>query len=229
MIKSMKSIVLLSGGLDSALVLAMAKAEGRDSIALSFDYGQRHRAELRAAEQIASALGAIDHVIASIDPRLLSGSSLTGRGAPPKNRTPDEIGRCVPSTFVFGRNLLFLSAAVALAGARRADEILIGVNEVDCSGYPDCRPEFIHSFARTTRLALGDAVSVCVRAPLVGMKKHEIVREALRIGVDPALALSCYDPSDEGAACGECDACVLRLGAFATIGEKDPARYRSRA
>lgn len=226
------SVVLLSGGLDSATTLAIARADGFDPYALSFRYGQRHAAELAAARRVAAQLGAASHVVLDIDLRVFGGSALTGDLAVPKNRAPDAIGEGIPPTYVPARNTIFLSFALAWAEVLGARHIHIGVNALDYSGYPDCRPEYIAAFERTANLGTRAGVEgrrLTIHAPLIRLTKGAIVRRALALGVDVSLTSSCYDPSDQGVACGRCDACLLRLKGFAEAGVSDPIAYRTEA
>jgi 7-cyano-7-deazaguanine synthase len=226
------AICLVSGGMDSAVALAEARAAGRECHALSFDYGQRHRVELEAAARVAASLGAIEHRLVRIDLSALGGSALTADIAVPKGRNPDEIGRGVPLTYVPARNTTFLSVALGWAETLGGREIWIGVNALDSSGYPDCRPEFLAAFEALARVATAAGAqrgeSFAIRAPLVAMSKAEIVRRGLELGVDFALTHTCYDPvSSEGSvlACGRCDACLLRLKGFREAGASDPLAY----
>lgn len=221
------AIVLLSGGLDSATVLAIAQAEGFEPLALSFRYGQRHVIELEAAENVAAAAGVCEHRIIEIDLRVFGGSALTDEIAVPKGRDP-LAGDEIPITYVPARNTIFLSYALALAEVRAARDIFIGVNAVDYSGYPDCRGEYIAAFEKMANLATRAGVSgrgVTIHTPLIDLAKHEIIRRGLELGVDYRLTRSCYDPDAEGRACGRCDSCTLRLAAFAELGIGDPAPY----
>jgi 7-cyano-7-deazaguanine synthase len=225
----MQTIVLLSGGLDSATVLAMCRAEGKVCHALSFRYGQRHAIELAAAARVAQMLGAASHNICSIDVQCLAGSALTGQGEVPKGRSEGEIGDGIPSTYVPARNTLFVAHALALAESMGAGEIALGINALDYSGYPDCRPEWVAAMQEVARLgtkagATGQPVKLV--APLVSMSKADIIRAGLALGVDYVITHSCYDPTPEGAACGSCDSCVLRRRGFEQAGVKDPTRYR---
>ena len=225
----MQTIVLLSGGLDSATVLAMCLARGRECHALSFDYGQRHKAELEAAARVARSLGSASHRICSIDVQCLAGSALTGRGEVPKGRSEASIGEGIPATYVPARNTLFIAHALGLAESIGAEEIALGINALDYSGYPDCRPEWLAAMQEVARL--GTKVGVFGQpmnliAPLVAMSKADIIRAGVALGVDYAITLSCYDPTDDGAACGACDACILRRRGFEQAGQKDPTRYR---
>lgn len=215
-------VVLLSGGMDSAVCLAMAARERRQIVALSFRYGQRHAVELDCAARLAARAGA-DHCVVELDPRPFRSSALLDSGPLPAGRSG-----AIPATYVPARNTVFLAHALAVAEARGADEIWIGVNAVDYSGYPDCRPEFVEAFAALARVATKDAVAgrpTRMRAPLLQMSKMQIVRAGARLGVDFAETSSCYDPRDGGAACGACDACRLRLAGFASAGCGDPRPY----
>jgi 7-cyano-7-deazaguanine synthase len=226
------AVVLLSGGLDSATVLAIARSEGFESIALSFRYGQRHDAEITAAQSIARRAGVLRHVVADIDLRVFGASALTSDLAVPKGRSASEMSHGIPITYVPARNTIFLSYALALAEVSNASDIFLGVNALDYSGYPDCRPEYIEAFERMANLATKAGVEgrrLTIHAPLMHLTKGEIIARGLELGVDYALTLSCYDPDASGAACGECDACQLRLKGFAEAGVRDPVRYREQA
>lgn len=220
-------MVLLSGGLDSATVLAIARSEGFACHALSFDYGQRHRAELHAAENLADALGAAEHRVLPIDLSAFGGSALTDDTiAVP---TEGVVAGVIPVTYVPARNTVFLSLALAWAEVLAARDIFIGVNAVDYSGYPDCRPEFIAAFTRLANLATRAGVegeSFTIHTPLVELAKSEIIRTGLALGVDYARTVSCYQPTSDGRACGVCDSCRLRRTGFADAGISDPTRYR---
>ena len=222
-----KAVLLLSGGLDSATTLAIAKADGFDVYALSFRYGQRHAAELNAAKAVAAQLGVKEHKIADIDLRLFGGSALTADIAVPKDRSDAQIGEGVPITYVPARNTIFLSFALAWAEVLKAYDIFIGVNALDYSGYPDCRPEFIEAFERTANLATAYGVEagqkIRIRTPIIHKSKAEIIREGIRLGLNYSVTLSCYDPSPEGKACGHCDSCQLRAKGFAENNRVDPA------
>lgn len=223
-----KAVVLLSGGLDSTTVLAIAQSEGYEAYALSFRYGQRHTQELDRAVTIAKRYNVADHKIASIDLGLFGGSALTDASiAVPKDRDTDD--RTIPVTYVPARNTIFLSYALGYAEVIGAYDIFIGVNAVDYSGYPDCRPDFIHSFEHTANLATAAGAEgrghFTVHTPLITLSKSEIIAKGIGLGVDYSLTLSCYDPSEEGKACGHCDACQLRLKGFADAGLSDPAEY----
>ena len=226
------AVVLLSGGLDSTTVLAIARSEGYRANALSFRYGQRHSVELEAAKRIATAADVARHVIADIDLRTFGGSALTSDIAVPKGRAADEMGDDIPVTYVPARNTVFLSFALAYAEVLDADDIFIGVNALDYSGYPDCRPEYIEAFAQMANLATRRGVEghrLTIHTPLIALTKAQIIERGIALGVDYGQTISCYDPTDDGAACGACDACVLRLNGFAANGRSDPARYQPEA
>jgi len=223
------AVCLVSGGLDSAVTLAEARAEDRRTIALSFDYGQRHRIELEAARRVAESLGASEHVIASLDLRVLGGSALTADIPVPRDRIGHE-DASIPITYVPARNLLFLSYATATAEAKSASEIWIGVNAIDYSGYPDCRTNFIQAFEKAATLGTKAGVEGTpfkVRTPLIDLSKADIVRRGTALGVDFSLTHSCYDPDPSGAACGHCDSCLLRKAGFEEAGMTDPALSRA--
>ncbi len=224
------AVLLLSGGLDSTTLLALATRDGYAVNAMSFRYGQRHQHELTAARAVAARYSVARHVIAEIDLRVFGGSALTADIAVPKDRDASQMASGVPVTYVPARNTIFLSYALAWAEVLGAREIFIGVNALDYSGYPDCRPEYIAAFERLANLATragveGDAVKI--RAPLIDLTKREIIDLGASLGVDYSLTTSCYDPGADGAACGHCDACQLRLKGFAESGRRDPARYAS--
>jgi 7-cyano-7-deazaguanine synthase len=225
----MKSaVVLLSGGIDSTTTLAIATAEGYEPCALSFDYGQRHHIETEAARRVAGSLGAKEHRIAKIDLRIFGGSALTGDVDVPKKRSETEIARGIPVTYVPARNTIFLSYALAWSEVISASDIFLGVNAIDYSGYPDCRPEFIEAFETLANLATKAGVEgrrFHIHTPLIKLSKAEIIRKAVKLGVDLSLTHSCYDPLPEGFACGECDSCLLRLKGFREAGMADPIRY----
>jgi 7-cyano-7-deazaguanine synthase len=227
-----KAVVLLSGGLDSATCLAIAKDRGFTPVAISFRYGQRHQVELLAASRIATAQGAARHVIADIDLRVFGGSALTADIAVPKDRGEAEMNAAIPITYVPARNTIFLSFALALAEVEGARDIFIGVNAVDYSGYPDCRPDYIAAFQAmanlATKAAVADGRSITIHTPLIAMTKAEIIRTGLGLGVDYSQTVTCYDPTDAGHACGRCDSCQLRLKGFAEAGLPDPAPYIGR-
>lgn len=224
-----RAVCLLSGGLDSSTCLAYAIREGFECYALSFDYGQRHRVELEAAARVAAALGARRHMIAALDTRLFQGSALTDPIGVPKGRTEDEIRRGIPMTYVPARNTVFLSLALAWAEPLEAADIFLGVNAIDYSGYPDCRPEYIAAFERMANLATKAAVVQGVRfrihTPLAHMTKAEIVRLGAGLGLDFSLTHSCYDPDAQGRPCGECDSCLLRKKGFREAGIPDKLAY----
>ncbi|AWW37550.1 7-cyano-7-deazaguanine synthase QueC [Streptomyces cadmiisoli] len=226
------AIVLLSGGLDSTTVLAIAKDQGFTPYALSFRYGQRHSIELEAAKRVAEVQGVARHVIADIDLRVFGGSALTADIEVPKHESLDDLeDGGVPITYVPARNTIFLSFALAFAETVGASDIFTGVTAVDYSGYPDCRPEYMDAFATMANLATRAGVEgtsrMTLHSPLIAMSKADIVREGLRLGVDYSLTSSCYDPDDQGQACGKCDTCLLRLKGFAEAGVTDPVRYQS--
>jgi len=225
-----KAVVLLSGGLDSATAAAEAKAAGFDIYALTILYGQRHLVEREAARQVADALGVARHVEQTIDLRAFGGSALTDEIAVPKDRSTDELTSGIPITYVPARNTVFLSLALAWAEALGAFDLYVGVNCVDYSGYPDCRPEFLRAFETMANLATRAGVEgtgrFIIHAPLLTLTKEQIIRRGLELGVDYGLTHSCYDPTPEGLACGHCDACAIRLAAFATLGRTDPVPYR---
>lgn len=228
------AVVLLSGGLDSATVLACARAEGFLPYALSFRYGQRHAVELAAAARVAAAQGVAEHAIIEIDLRRFGGSALTSDLEVPKGRDPAAIGAEIPITYVPARNTIFLSFALAWAEVLGAGDIFIGVNALDYSGYPDCRPEYLSTFERLANLATAAGVSgrqrYRIHAPLLYMTKAEIIRLGSSLGVDYGLTSSCYDPDPQGRPCGQCDACLLRAKGFAEAGLPDPllARFQDR-
>lgn len=224
-----KAVVLLSGGLDSSTVLAIAKREGFEPYALTFRYGQRHEAEIQASRRVAERMGVADHKVALIDLRLFGGSALTAEIAVPKHRTAEELSEGIPVTYVPARNTIFLSHALAWAEVLDAGDIFIGVNALDYSGYPDCRPEYIAAFEAMANLATRAAVEgrrrIRIHAPLLHMTKAEIVRAGVELGVDYSITVTCYDPGPAGEGCGACDACILRRRGFAENGLADPAPY----
>jgi 7-cyano-7-deazaguanine synthase len=224
-----KAIVLLSGGLDSTTVLAHAKSEGFEPYALSFRYGQRHVVELQAAKRVAEAQGVKDHVVCDIDLRLFGGSALTSDVDVPKHDSVDQVEENIPVTYVPARNTVFLSFALAYAEVLGSTDIFIGVNALDYSGYPDCRPEYIEAFEAMANLATRAGVEgevIKIHTPLMDKTKGEIVQMGLALGVDYGLTSSCYDPDDAGHSCGHCDSCLLRLKGFADAGSHDPVTYR---
>jgi 7-cyano-7-deazaguanine synthase len=224
-----RAVVLLSGGLDSATAAAVARRDGFDVFALSFDYGQRHRAELDAARAIAAVLPAIDHKIVSIDLRTFGGSALTAEIEVPTDRDVGQMSNAIPVTYVPGRNTIFLSFALAFAEVAGANDIFIGVNALDYSGYPDCRPEYIHAYEAMARLATKAAVEgapeLNIHTPLIDLSKADIVRLAVALAMDLSLTVSCYNATSAGEACGHCDSCLLRMKGFAEAGVLDPTRY----
>jgi 7-cyano-7-deazaguanine synthase len=226
------AVVLLSGGLDSTTVLAIARHEGFAPHALSFRYGQRHEAELDAARRVATSLGAAQHVIADVNLNVFGGSALTASIDVPKHRSDAELGDGIPITYVPARNTVFLSIALAWAEVLGAEDIFVGVNALDYSGYPDCRPEYINAFEQMANLATKAAVEgkqhLRIHAPLITLSKAEIITRGLELGVDYALTHSCYDPDGEGRACGACDSCLLRQKGFREAGLVDPIAYQDR-
>lgn len=224
-----RAVVLLSGGLDSATVLAIAKSHCYECYALSFSYGQRHAWELEAATRVAAALGAKEHRIATIDLRAFGGSALTDEIDVPKNRAIDEMSHGIPVTYVPARNTIFLAFALAWAEVLGSSDIFIGVNALDYSGYPDCRPEFIEAFEKLANLATKAGVEgrqhLKIHTPLIAMSKARIIQAGIDLSVDYALTSSCYDPSPAGAPCGECDSCLLRQKGFRENGIADPLPY----
>ena len=222
-----RAVVLLSGGLDSTTALAIA-ARDYDVFALTFDYGQKHAAELDAARSVAKALGAVQHFVARLDSSLLAGSALTSPEIEiPKDRGPSEVGGPIPVTYVPARNTIFLSFALAWAEGLGADDIFIGVNAIDYSGYPDCRPEFIEAFERMANLATKAGVEekrkLAIHTPLIELSKAQIIGRGLELGVDYGLTVTCYEAGPLGEPCGRCDACLLRAQGFRELGLKDPA------
>lgn len=225
------AVVLLSGGMDSATTLAIARSEGYACHALSFRYGQRHRHEIEAARQVARQLGAVRHVILDIDLRQFGGSALTDAIDVPKDRPADQIAHGIPVTYVPARNTIFLSFALAWAEVLGSGDIFLGVNAIDYSGYPDCRPEYIRAYEAmanlATRAGVEGSTRLTIHAPLIDLTKAQIVRRGLALGVDFAMTRTCYDPDDQGRACSRCDACQLRLKGFAECGQTDPAPYQA--
>jgi 7-cyano-7-deazaguanine synthase len=226
-----KAVLLLSGGLDSTTTLAIAQHLGFDVYALTFRYGQRHEVEIEATRRIASRFGVRRHLIVPIDLRLFGGSALTADIPVPKGRDLEAIGQGIPVTYVPARNTIFLSYALAWAEVLEANDLFIGVNALDYSGYPDCRPEYIEAFQRLANLATKAGVEgrqrLTVHTPLIQLTKAEIIKKGLELGVDYGLTCTCYDPSPAGEACGQCDACLLRLQGFAANSMTDPTRYRA--
>lgn len=220
-----KAVILLSGGLDSATIVAMAKAQGFACYTMSFDYGQRHRAELQAAERVARQLGVVEHKVIGLDLNGIGGSALTD----PDIAVPETPGEGIPVTYVPARNTVFLSLALGWAEVLGARHLFIGVNAVDYSGYPDCRPEFVEAFERLANLATKAGVegdTFKIEAPLQFLSKAQIVQAGSQLGVDYALTVSCYQADDEGQACGRCDSCRLRADGFKAAGISDPTRYQ---
>lgn len=224
-----KAVALLSGGLDSTTALWIAKDEGYSAYALSFRYGQRHLIELESARRVAESAGVEKHLTVDIDLRAIGGSALTDEIEVPKERSADQMSSGIPVTYVPARNTIFLSFALAWAETLDAEDVFIGVNALDYSGYPDCRPEYIEAFERMANLATKAGVEGTMRlkihTPLVAMTKAEIIKRGLELGVDYSLTHSCYDPTPDGLACGKCDSCLLRLKGFAEAGARDPLRY----
>jgi 7-cyano-7-deazaguanine synthase len=228
MAENCKAVVLLSGGLDSTTALAIAKDEGYVVYALSFLYGQRHMVEIDAARTLADRMGVSQHVVLPIDLRQFGGSALTADIPVPKDRALEDMDQSIPITYVPARNTIFLSFALAWAEVLGANDIFLGVNALDYSGYPDCRPEYIQAFERMANLATKASVegrqTLHIHTPLIHLSKADIIRRGLELGVDFALTTSCYDPAVDGTACGRCDACILRAKGFAQLGLDDPRR-----
>ena len=226
-----KAVVLLSGGVDSTTILAIAQSQGYDVYTMSFRYGQRHVLELDSAKQISEKMGAKKHVIIDIDLRAFGGSALTDDIDVPKERSDQEIGTGIPITYVPARNTIFLSFALAWAETLEINTIFIGVNALDYSGYPDCRPEYIEAYQRMGNLATKAGVEgtakLRIEAPLISMTKAQIIRKGAALGVDYGLTLSCYDPDPQGRACGACDSCLLRIKGFEEAGVADPTVYNT--
>jgi len=227
-----RAVVLLSGGLDSSTTLAIAAAEGFRPYAMTFRYGQRHVAELEAARRVALRFQVAAHQTVEIDLRAFGGSALTSDAQVPRDRSTKEMSCGIPITYVPARNTIFLSFALAWAEVLGADDIFIGVNAIDYSGYPDCRPEYIEAFERMARLATRAGVeqgrTLTIHTPLIRLTKAEIIQRGLKLGVDYSVTMSCYDPSPDGRACGHCDACILRLKGFREAGATDPVAYSHR-
>lgn len=225
----LNAVVLLSGGIDSMTTAAVAAEQGFALYALTFAYGQRHAIEVEAAKRVAAALEVKQHVIQTIDLRAYGGSALTADLEVPKDRTPQEIGKDVPITYVPARNTIFLAHALGYAESLKMSDIYIGAAAVDYGGYPDCRPEFLEKFEELANVATASAVSgmrhFSIRAPLIDASKAEIIKEGVRLGLDYGLTHSCYAPTTDGLACGRCDSCVLRADAFKQAGVSDPTRY----
>lgn len=224
-----KAVVLTSGGIDSTTTMAVAREEGYELYCLTFSYGQRHAVELDAARRVAAAFGAKEHLLVLIDLGKIGGSALTADIPIPKSRTEEEMGREIPVTYVPARNTIFLSYALAWAEVLEAPDIFVGVNVLDYSGYPDCRPEYIRAFEETANLAIKAAVEgrlrVKIHAPLINLSKAQIILKGKALGVDYSLTHSCYDPTPEGKACGRCDSCLLRKKGFREAGVEDPTVY----
>ncbi|MGH8064063.1 MAG: 7-cyano-7-deazaguanine synthase QueC [Candidatus Entotheonellia bacterium] len=224
------AVILLSGGLDSTTTLAIAKHEGFRLHALTFQYGQRHAIEIAAARRVAQALDVERHVIVDVDLRVFGGSALTAELDVPKNRTPEAISDGIPITYVPARNTVFLAYALAFAEVAQSEDIFLGVNALDYSGYPDCRPEYIRAFEAMANLATKAAVEgqqrLRLHTPLIHLSKAQIIQRGLELGVDYGLTHSCYDPSPDGSSCGQCDSCLLRLKGFKEAGVADPIVYR---
>jgi 7-cyano-7-deazaguanine synthase len=227
-----KAVVLLSGGLDSTTALAIARSEGYELYAMSFRYGQRHSLELDSASRVARAMAVEKHLVVDFDLRAIGGSALTDHMDVPKQRSAEEMASGIPVTYVPARNTIFLSFALAWAEVLGAEDIFIGVNALDYSGYPDCRPEYIEAFERMAKLATKAGAEGPMRpkihTPLIAMTKAEIIKTGLKLGIDYSLTHSCYDPTPEGLACGRCDSCLLRLKGFKEAGASDPIGYAER-
>ncbi len=224
-----KAVVLSSGGIDSTTVMAIAKNKGFEIYSLSFFYGQRHAFELEAAKKVAEALGSTKHIVINIDFKKIGGSSLTDDIDVPKGRNEKSMAHEIPVTYVPARNTIFLSNALALAEVIRSSDIFIGVNAIDYSGYPDCRPEYIEAFERmanlATRVGVEGITKIKIRTPLIHLSKAQIIKKGIELGVDYALTHSCYDPAPQGLACGHCDSCFLRKKGFNEAGVADPTQY----
>lgn len=228
-----KAVVLLSGGLDSTTTLAIAKEEGFEAFAMTFRYGQRHEAEIEASRCVATRMGVAEHIVVDIDLRLFGASALTANIPVPKGRAASEMGHGIPVTYVPARNTIFLSFALAWAEVLKSEDLFIGVNALDYSGYPDCRPEYIEAYQRMANLATREGVegrqNLRIHTPLISLTKAQIIQRGLQLGVDYGATSTCYDPSANGQACGLCDACQLRLKGFAANGIADPAPYQAGA
>lgn len=226
-----KAVVLLSGGMDSTTAAAIALSRGFDVHALTFRYGQRHAAEIEAARRVAGRLGIRQHVVLDIDLRAFGGSALTGNLRVPKDTPIDEIGHRIPATYVPARNTIFLAFALGWSEVLGASDIFLGANALDYSGYPDCRPEFIQAFQTMADLATRAGVEggqrLTIHTPLIALSKREIIEQGLALGVDYGITRTCYDPFPDGAACGRCEACTLRLKGFREAGMEDPAPYQA--
>jgi 7-cyano-7-deazaguanine synthase len=231
-INSKRAVILVSGGLDSATALAMAQGEGYETYAITFRYGQRHDVELIAAQQVVAKANVAEHIEIEIDLRLIGGSALTDDIEVPKGRDIDEMSAAIPVTYVPARNTVFLSFGLAWAEVLEADDLFIGVNALDYSGYPDCRPEYIRAYEEMANLATKRGVEgsrLQIHTPLIDLTKAEIIATGIQLGVDYSITRSCYDPTPAGEACGECDSCRLRLKGFAENELEDPAPYRRQA
>jgi 7-cyano-7-deazaguanine synthase len=231
MTKQPSAVVLLSGGMDSATTVAIALSRGFDVHALTFRYGQRHSVELEAARRVVSHLGIRQHIVLDIDLRPFGGSALTGELEVPKDTPMEQIGERIPATYVPARNTIFLAFALGWAEVLGASDIFIGANAMDYSGYPDCRPEYIQAFQRmadlATRAGVEEGRRLTIHTPLIELSKREIVEHGLALGVDYAITRTCYDPAPDGAACGRCEACLIRLKGFREAGMEDPAPYQT--
>jgi len=232
MIRKQKAVVLSSGGLDSTTVMAIAAKEGYEIFSLSFNYGQRHSFELVAAKKVAIAFNAVKHLVIEIDLTTIGGSALTDTIAVPKNREKNQMASGIPITYVPARNTIFLSYALAWAEVLGAFDIFIGVNAIDYSGYPDCRPEYIQAYEKMANLATRAGVEgkkrLRIQTPLLNLKKSQIIQKGIGLGVQYEMTHSCYDPSEQGLACGECDSCILRKEGFLEAGVHDPTHYMPR-
>jgi 7-cyano-7-deazaguanine synthase len=225
-----KAVVLVSGGLDSTTTLAIAQNDGFAPYALTIRYGQRHEQEIEAARRVAARIGVREHLVVPLDLRVFGGSALTGPTAVPKGRTPEDIRHGIPVTYVPARNTIFLSLAMAWAEVLGSTDIFLGVNVLDYSGYPDCRPEYIAAFQTMANLATRAGVEgkrLTIHTPLIQCTKAQIIEKGLALGLDFGMTLSCYDPGPDGVSCGQCDACQLRLKGFAELGRRDPLPYRN--
>jgi 7-cyano-7-deazaguanine synthase len=226
---STRAVVLVSGGLDSTTTLALAKQDGFELYGLTIRYGQRHEQEIEAARRVAAWIGVREHLVVPLDLRVFGGSALTGTAAVPKGRTTEDMSHGIPVTYVPARNTIFLSLAMAWAEVLGCSDVFLGVNALDYSGYPDCRPEYIAAFQKMANLATRAGVEgkhLTIHTPLIKLTKAQIIARGLELGVDFGMTLSCYDPSPDGISCGQCDACLLRLKGFAELGRRDPLPYR---
>jgi 7-cyano-7-deazaguanine synthase len=226
---SKKAVILSSGGIDSTTTMAIAKSDGYELYSLSFHYGQRHQVELEAARRVAAMLGVMKHLVLDVDLRLIGGSALTDAIPVPKQRTESDMAQDIPVTYVPARNTILLSYALGWAEVLGIGDIFIGVNAVDYSGYPDCRPEFIEAFERmanlATKVGVAGTARIRIRTPLILLTKAQIIKKGIELGVDYGLTLSCYDPTPQGLACGQCDSCLLRKKGFTEAGVQDPTAY----